>query len=227
MEPLKPPKTLSVYMLLKRNGLALSTAVTSGSGIMMGSGFFTTLHEAEVHRTMEMLRISGTDNSEFFIYEEENFDIKSYKFDALIVDNKNPVAAAITATISSSGYVTSLNIVDPGSGYTSGTIAIKVSAPKKVGVGIGTVASGIANISNGKIVGPITIVNPGFGYTMPPQVIAPFPDVESNSVSFERISEFTPIAQGFSGIVTGITTTSGIGGHPLAIKFYLRRSFIF
>ena len=28
--------------------------------------------------------------------------------------------------------------------------------------------------------------------------------------------------EGFTGIITGITTTTGTGGHPLALKFFFR-----
>jgi hypothetical protein len=37
---------------------------------------------------------------------------------------------------------------------------------------------------------------------------------------YENISEIS-IVNGFSGIITGITTTTGSGGNPLALTFYL------
>ena len=48
-----------------------------------------------------------------------------------------------------------------------------------------------------------------------PKVIAPLPDP-----IYENISAITTV-NGFSGIITGITTTTGIGGNPLALKFHL------
>ena len=48
-----------------------------------------------------------------------------------------------------------------------------------------------------------------------PKVIAPLPDP-----IYENISTITTV-NGFSGIITGITTTTGIGGNPLALKFNL------
>ncbi len=48
-----------------------------------------------------------------------------------------------------------------------------------------------------------------------PKVIAPLPDP-----IYENISTINTIT-GFSGIITGITTTEGIGGNPLALKFNL------
>jgi hypothetical protein len=37
----------------------------------------------------------------------------------------------------------------------------------------------------------------------------------------EQISNISAV-NGFSGIITGITTTTGIGGNPLALKFILK-----
>ena len=73
MEPLKPSKTMKVYMLLRRSGLTHSAAAVSTtiSGMSLGSGFFMTQHDAEMHRTMEILKLTSTDNSEFFIFELE------------------------------------------------------------------------------------------------------------------------------------------------------------
>jgi hypothetical protein len=73
MEPLKPPKTMKYYQLLRRSGLALFNVTGSSNinGMSLGPGFFMTQHDAEMHRTMEILKLSSGDNSEFFIYELE------------------------------------------------------------------------------------------------------------------------------------------------------------
>jgi hypothetical protein len=72
MKPIDPPKTINVYMLLRRNGMSHTTVPTNNtSSISIGSGFFTTLHEAEVSRTFQMLSLGSNDNSEFFIFELE------------------------------------------------------------------------------------------------------------------------------------------------------------
>ena len=44
--------------------------------------------------------------------------------------------------------------------------------------------------------------------------------------NYENITKVESI-KGFSGIITGISTTSGIGGHPLGIKFFLDRGTLF
>jgi hypothetical protein len=63
----------------------------------------------------------------------------------------------------------------------------------------------------------VSITNPGFGYTSlnPPRVIVPLPDP-----SYENISNIS-LVDGFSGTITGITTTTGSGGNALALKFNL------
>jgi len=82
-------------------------------------------------------------------------------------------------------------------------------------IGIGTTATANATITNGSITAT-TIVNPGFGYTdtNAPQVLAPLPTYKA-----ELVSNITAV-EGFTGIVTGIGTTAGIGT-ALAIKFHL------
>lgn len=70
---------------------------------------------------------------------------------------------------------------------------------------------------NGVLSGTANITNPGLGYThsVPPQVITALP-----SVSLENITN-AGVATGFSGIITGIQTATGIGGNPLALEFLL------
>jgi len=166
------------------------------------------------------------DDAEFFNYEENNYGVIIDKYNGLVVHSDDPVSASVTAIVSNDGSISSLDIVSPGVGYTDGNVQIKISAPNKIGVGIGTTALAIGTASNGSLIGPITILDPGFGYNKdnPPQVITVLPDINTDLLQFERQSQFVPIARGFSGIVTGITTTTGTNGNPLALKFFVRRS---
>ena len=128
----------------------------------------------------------------------------------------DPVAAAITATVSAAGTISALTIGSGGSGYTGSTVDVKISAPSAIGVGIGTTASATLSVVNGALSGTANITNPGLGYThsIPPQVITALPNV-----SLENITGAG--ATGFSGIITGIQTATGIGGHPLGIEFFI------
>lgn len=150
------------------------------------------------------------DNAEFFNYEENNYGITITSFDGLITQGSDPVAAGFTATVSTGGTISNITIVNPGFGYSTSTPII-ISPPPTVGVGIGTTATAIANVSSGKV-SSVTITNPGFGYVNQPNLI-----IEVPTQAKELIKSVANV-QGFSGIITGISTTTGTGGHPLALK---------
>ena len=167
------------------------------------------------------------DNAQFFNYEENNYGITITSVDGLIVQGTDPVAAAFTATVSTAGTISAITITNPGFGYST-SVPIKISNPRVgvgtfsletvglgVGIGIGITATAIANVSGSQIVS-VSITNPGFGYTVAPNLIIEVPPVTS-----EKITGIANI-QGFSGIITGISTTTGTGGHPLALKINFR-----
>ena len=156
------------------------------------------------------------DDAQFFNYEENTSSLVISSFGGLIMTGSSPVAAGLTAVVSAGGTIESLSIVSGGSGYVGSSVTVSISAPPSIGVGVGTTARVTATITNGQITST-TITNPGFGYNQsaPPQVLAPLP-----SFSKEEIGTITTV-EGFSGIITGITTTSGTSGNPLALKFHL------
>lgn len=159
------------------------------------------------------------DDAQFFNYEENTSSLIISSVGGLIVSGSTLVAAGLTAIVSAAGTIQSLSITSAGSGYSGSQISISIASPRSVGVGIGTTAVATATIVNGQITST-TIVNPGFGYTQsaPPQVLAPLP-----SIVKEDVNTITTV-EGFSGIITGITTTTGTLGNPLALKFYLNSS---
>lgn len=156
------------------------------------------------------------DDAQFFNYEENEYGINISDFDGLIVQGNNPISAAFTATVSSAGTIQSINITNPGFGYSS-NLPVKISRPKVVGVGVGSTAYATAIVS-GNVVSSVQVTDGGFGYDQenPPQVIVEIPQLET-----ELILNITNV-QGFSGIITGITTSTGTNGNPLAIKFFFR-----
>ena len=186
--------------------------------------------ETQVFPTARIIKNVGLDETELFIdnpglftYEEDRptSTLSVAAFDALIItSSEDPVAAKITAAVSAGGTIQSLSVQSGGSGYTGSTVNIAIAAPKSIGVGVGTTATATATIVNGEIVSA-TVVNPGFGYVNPPNVIAPV-----SSLTYENITSISDLF-GFSGIVTGITTTTGTGGHPLALKFFLNADVSF
>jgi hypothetical protein len=167
------------------------------------------------------------DDSQFFNYEENESATIINSVDALIVTGQDPVSAAITATVSAAGTISALTINSSGSGYSGSTITVKISSPLTVGIstllpmgvgiGIGKTATATVSVVNGTLSTPIAITNPGLGYSigMEPQVITATPDP-----TYEKITTITGV-EGFSGIITGISTTAGTSGNPLAIVFNL------
>ena len=156
------------------------------------------------------------DNAQFFDYDEIIYDLNvgTFKFDAFMVDHSEPVSAAFTATVSAAGTIASISITDPGSGYSGSSIDVKFAAPKVVGVGIGTTAAATATVSAAGTITSVSLTNIGLGYTtaVAPNVIAEIP-----TATYESIGNVLNV-QGFTGIITGISETTGTGGQK-AIKF--------
>ena len=154
------------------------------------------------------------DNAQFFNYEENESTINIVdQVSGLIIPSVDPVAAGITAIIAANGTLSQLVINEGGSGYVGSSATISVAPP----VGVGTTATATVTVTNGVITGT-TITNAGGGYSVssPPVVLASFPRFSS-----EVVASIDTVA-GFSGIVTGITTTT-VGVSTLGLKFFLNK----
>ena len=155
------------------------------------------------------------DNAQFFHYEFNDYNISSVDIGALVIPNEEPVSAAFTAVVSAAGTISSFDITNVGLGYSVASIPITVGIPTYIGVGIGSTATGTATITNGSV-SSVQVTNPGLGYTRsnPPLALAEIP-----SINPELIKEISNV-QGFSGIITGIGTTTN--GNQLALNFFFR-----
>ena len=179
--------------------------------------------ESQVYPTAKIIKSFTSSDTQLFVddaklfeYEDDFLSLPS--FGGIILSSEQEVvAAAATATVSVAGTISNITITNYGSGYTQNQVNIKISSPPSIGVGVGTTAYGTALVSNGQVSSQVSIVNYGFGYnpSKPPQVI-----VDSPVLSKENVSKIIGV-QGFSGIITGISTSVGSGGNPLAIKFHL------
>ena len=68
MEPIKPPKILKVYQLVKQTGMSLTYGGSGTTGL--GVGFYSTQQEAEHNRTLETLKdTSSNPKSKWHIWE--------------------------------------------------------------------------------------------------------------------------------------------------------------
>ena len=179
---------------------------------------------SQIYPTAKIIKNIDISDNEIFVDDVSNFNYNlgsgPYQFSAIIVDGKeNPSPANITAAIGAGGTVTSLTIANGGSGYTGSTVNIKFQNPLQIddphNVGVGTTATATATVGAGGAITGTTITNPGFGYTVEPKTIVPLPNV-----NLENLSKIENI-KGFSGTITGIGTTTGNGGNPLALKFTL------
>jgi hypothetical protein len=72
VEPIKAPKILKIYQLMRQSGMTFSNAATSSSS-GLGSGMFPTLQEAEHNRTLEVLKdtTTGVNKPRWHIFELE------------------------------------------------------------------------------------------------------------------------------------------------------------
>ena len=156
------------------------------------------------------------DSAQLFKYEENdpNTDLVIREFEGLLIESdSDPVSAGFTASISGFSTVSSIGILTGGSGYTPGsTISLKIGNP----IGVGSTATATATVSIAGTISAVSITNPGSGYTYtnPPNIIAAtIPSFTKELIPRIRFTE------GFSGIITGITTSTGTGSNPLALSF--------
>ena len=165
------------------------------------------------------------DNAQFFNYEENESSIVIVDVDALVMQNANPVAAAVTATVSAGGTIGSLTVVGGGSGYIGSAVTVSIARPIGSavtftgGVGVYTgIATATIPVVNGSLSGTANIIDGGSGYThvTPPNVLVP---IETTPLD-ETITGITTV-RGFSGIITGITTSHS--GSDLFINFMINK----
>jgi len=124
---------------------------------------------------------------------------------AVAVSNISIVSTGATIGIVSTGIVTGVSVSYGGYLYTSAPL-VKFENPPSIGVGIGTTATGTANLSNG-IVTSVTITNPGYGYNFAPAVTFSAPGINTATatatISNGQVTSITITNPGF-----GYTTTN-------------------
>ena len=180
---------------------------TTTSGTQNTNGIFVDDAESFFYEKGDHLSASAPNES------DGDYNLAFNTVDALVTSGKENVGASATAIVSTAGTISSFDITGTGSGYASATV--KISAPPTIGVGIGTTATATATITNGAVTS-ISVTNPGLGYSnlTPPQVIIDLPSFET-----EKITSISNV-EGFTGIITGISTTTNSG--QSALKFFFR-----
>lgn len=182
--------------------------------------------EAQVMPTTKIIKDLSASDTQIFVesanlfrYEQDDGNIGLVVADGFIVKQNEPVAASVTATVSTAGTISALTIIDGGAGYTDGAVEISIANPPRIDrpkygiVGVGSTAILSASASGG-IVTSVSIDYEGVGYqNTNPQVI-----VELQAAETDTFTD-SDVILGYAGIITGIGTTTGTGSHPLALKF--------
>ena len=85
------------------------------------------------------------DDANFFQYEaNEDSAVNDINFDALIVNDNNPVSASFTATVSTAGTISAIAVADGGSGYVGNSTSVHISQPP-VPMKVSPIATGIGS----------------------------------------------------------------------------------
>ena len=174
------------------------------------------IYEPIIQPTTNIINNVGTASTEIFVQSAKIFfdDIRENitspnRAKITIISQDVVVGASATATVSTAGTISSLNLVNGGLGFTTNPTVIIAKT-----TGVGDTAVATASITSG-VVTSFNIINPGTGYTSsnPPQVLIEYP-----SLKYERIEEVS--YDGDFGIVVGVNTTS-IGVALTGITFDL------
>jgi len=138
------------------------------------------IYEPYVQPSTNIIETVGIETSTIYVESVKTFfdSREEYVFDGsekpqnkiILVTQKSLVSASATSTVSSDGIITSINLLDGGSGYTS-IPSISVSNPKLIKAEAYAVLSESLGVDN------IVITNPGYGYTVAPNVSFSTPEV--------------------------------------------------
>ena len=74
MEPIRPPRTMKVYSLLKmatKNGLNIGSCGSAPAANYIGTGIYLSLQDAEHQRTLETLKDTDGGTNSYHIFELE------------------------------------------------------------------------------------------------------------------------------------------------------------
>ena len=182
------------------------------------------LYEPYIFPTTNLIQPVGIDTtvawveatSTFFDNRKENLAGKKLG-QIQIISQDETRTGIVSAVVSGLGSVTSLTIVNAGTGYTF-TPQIAVGPPSPGG----TQATATCTISNGSI-NTITITNNGLGYT---GTQLPSVNVEPPKVYIEPIRQVEYDGD-YGNIVSVANTTVGVGSTALELSLHIPRdSFI-
>lgn len=140
------------------------------------------------------------DTGLIFSVEVVNGGVGYSQATVIILDNTGNGSGAYAKAIIEDGSVSSIYIINPGSGYFPGNYT-------NIGAGT-TTNTAISSQVSGNIVNVI-VINPGYGYT-------------NGDTITDGVNTYTPIVSPGSGAIVGIQTlTNGIGGFKTTPKLII------
>jgi hypothetical protein len=115
------------------------------------------------------------------LFDSENeTTLLDYQFDVTLTDQSEIVGASVTSTVGSGGSISSITVLNGGSGYsnlTNPTISIAYPGTDNSGR-----ATATATVSGDEVVS-ISIGNTGIGYTVSPQILVETPSIRREQVA--------------------------------------------
>jgi hypothetical protein len=171
--------------------------------------------EPLIFPTSNIIGSISKNDSKIFVDSIELFRIDNpEELSGIILPNTDSQieSASFTAIVNEVGQVSTVNITNPGFGYTESTLDLIFSPPSIRGIGIGTTsARGTVTFTNGSA-DTVAISSGGSGYSseFPPQVIVQSPP----NLDYELLSGISSI-KGFSGSIIGINTVSVGSSHKI------------
>jgi len=147
----------------------------------------------------------------FFNPSNENNISLDFQNNVTFISQDSKVFASAIAVVSVAGTITSIDIVDGGSGYES---APKVTIQNPIGVGT-TTSTAVSSITSGIVTSiSITGVVTGYSSTNPPSILIDPPtiNIESNIVTSYS---------GDSGVIVGFGTTTLSGSNQIILDLFI------
>jgi len=147
------------------------------------------------------------------LYDAENESYqRNFQNSIIITSQDSLVSSSASAVVSTAGTITSINITNPGVGY---TLPPQVTISTPVGVGTTQRASATANIINYGV-NSATVINPGTGYTSsnPPTVLIETPNIVREGILVDSYV-------GDYGIVVAMGRSTVSGQDEMLVDFYI------
>jgi len=179
------------------------------------------LYEPAINPSAYLIKSVGVGSTAIYVdnlrpifnSQNENDTDLTFQNKIKFVSQENKSGAAATAVVSGFGTISSISIIESGSGYDSTPVVTIGNISQSVG--LGTTATATATITDGEVTS-IILTNVGTGYTTsnPPSVL-----IEPHTYSQEicSVDSYT----GDSGVIVGFGTTTISGIDEVIVDLHI------